>query len=53
MMQVTDLRFVLVNQGDKLDPDQAESIISSISTYNGAFNYHKLIEQYANMSNAR
>lgn len=52
-MQVTDLRFVLVNQGDKLDPDQAESIISRISTYNGSFNYNSVVEQYAKMSNAR
>jgi len=45
-MQITDLRYVLVGLGDKLDNDQAEEILSRVSTKDGQFDYRQLIQQY-------
>lgn len=50
LMDTVALRFVLLNQGDKLDSEQAEAILSRVSSHNGSFNYHSLIEQYSKMS---
>ena len=50
LMDMVALRFVLLNQGDKLDNEQAEAIMSRISSHNGSFNYHSMVEQYSKMS---
>lgn len=50
LMDMVALRFVLLNQGDKLDPEQAEAIMSRISSHNGSFNYHSMVDQYSKMS---
>jgi calmodulin len=50
LMDMVALRFVLLNQGDKLDGEQAEAIMSRISSHNGSFNYHSLIDSYSKMS---
>lgn len=50
LMDMVALRFVLLNQGDKLDSEQAEAIMSRISSHNGSFNYHSMVDQYAKLS---
>jgi len=45
-IQTTDLRFILMNLGDRLEEEQAEEVLSRISAHNGAFDYRDLVSQF-------
>eukprot|EP01122_Echinamoeba_exundans_P007613 TRINITY_DN2377_c0_g1_i1.p1 TRINITY_DN2377_c0_g1~~TRINITY_DN2377_c0_g1_i1.p1 ORF type:complete len:157 (-),score=43.62 TRINITY_DN2377_c0_g1_i1:148-579(-) len=50
MIPITDLKHILVNQGDKLDFEQAETITGRISTTNGSFNFYNIVDQFSKVS---
>jgi Ca2+-binding EF-hand superfamily protein len=45
---MTDLRFLLKNQGDKLDSDQVEEIMNRLPSRNGVLHYKDVVNQFSN-----
>jgi Ca2+-binding EF-hand superfamily protein len=46
-IQLTELRFLLQNQGDKLDPEAVEQILARIGVTSGSLNYTQLVKNFA------
>eukprot|EP01130_Rhizamoeba_saxonica_P002181 TRINITY_DN11_c0_g1_i1.p1 TRINITY_DN11_c0_g1~~TRINITY_DN11_c0_g1_i1.p1 ORF type:complete len:139 (-),score=32.99 TRINITY_DN11_c0_g1_i1:36-452(-) len=47
-IDMSDLRFLLSNQGDKLDVNICADICSRISTQNGSFDFRDLVNRLSN-----
>jgi Ca2+-binding EF-hand superfamily protein len=48
-IQLTELRFLLQNQGDKLDPEAVEQILARIGVTSGSLNYTQLVKNFASI----